>query len=181
MNAQDQAIAQVESIVSLVAALDVDYDRREELRSDIEDLESEQGELKGDWDGTSELDAPAEFLEWEKLNGASLDTMRAELAELEEQAGDCSDQEEAQQRIQEDPLSVEVRSGWVSMGDTMEAEEFRIVLCTGGPHVEIVGDLCNGSPSSVRVLYRDWSESGELFDFDHDAVLTYCNQFCFEC
>lgn len=179
MNAQAQAIAQVESIVALVAALNVDYDLLEELRSDIEDLESEQEELRGEWDGASELDAPAEFLEWEKLNGESLDEMRAELAELETQAGDCADQDEAQERIQEDPLSVETRSGWVSMGDTMDAEEFRIVLCTGGPHVELVGDLRNGSPSSVRILYHDWSESGELFDFDHDAVLTYCEQFCF--
>ena len=151
MNAQAQAIAQIESIVALVAALNVDYDRLEELREE---------QCNCDEDGLV-----FEFTE--------------ELAELEEQAGDCSSQDEAQDRIQEDPLSVEVRSGWVSMGETLEAEEFRIVLCTGGPHVEILGDLRNGSPSSVRVRYQGWGESGELFKFDRGAVLTYCQQFCF--
>lgn len=178
MNTQAQAQSQVESIVAMIAALDVDYDRLEELREDIESLESEQEELKGDWDGASELDAPVDFLEWEKLNGESLDAMREELAELEAQAGDCEDEDDARQRIQEDALSVEVRSGWGAPGDEMTAEEFRIVLCTGGPHVEIIGDLNQyGEPASVRILYRDWSESGELFNFDHDAVQRYASEF----
>lgn len=176
-NAKDQAIAQVASIVAMVDALECDFDRLEELRYDIESLESDQKELMVDWDGSSELTAPPEFLEWEKVNGASLDEMRAELAELKNAAGDCEDADDAQQRIQEDPLSIEYRSGWVNPGDDMTPEEFRIVLCIGGPHVEIVGDLNqHGEPVSARILYRDWGDSGELFDFDHEKVLTYCNQ-----
>lgn len=103
-----------------------------------------------------------------------------ELEEMSEAAGECTSEDEARERIQEDALSVEVRSGWQSPGETLEAEEFRIVLCTGGPHVELVGELNqHKEPDSVRVLYRDWSESGEFFDFDSEALLTYCRSFYF--
>ena len=49
---------------------------------------------------------------------------------------------EFESEIHETPLSIEVRSGWHSVGeDAGEPEEFRIVLCTGGPHVELTGDI----------------------------------------
>jgi uncharacterized protein YukE len=51
----------------------------------IEELESEQTELMGDWDGSSELTAPAEFLAWEEEHGEELDTLR-KLAEEGESA-----------------------------------------------------------------------------------------------
>jgi len=103
-----------------------------------------------------------------------------ELAELEEAAGDCESLEDAETRIDEDALSVEVRSGWVSQGEEMQAEEFRILLCTGGPHVEIVGELDHyGQASSARVLWRDWGTSGEIFGFSHSAVLAYCNRYLY--
>lgn len=103
-----------------------------------------------------------------------------ELTELEEAAGDCESEDDARQRIEEDALSVEIRSDWCAPGEEMTAGEFRILLCTGGPHVELVGDLDdNLQPSRVRVIYKDWGESGELFDFDRDAVLRYCSVFYF--
>ena len=88
---------------------------------------------------------------------------------LEEQAGEYADQEEARDAIYETPLSVEVRSGWHSVGeDAGEPEEFRIVLCTGGPHIELTGDI----GGSVRVVFRDWSESGEYYpDADERSAL----------
>lgn len=144
--AHDQAIAQVESIVRMVAALELDYDRLEELRG---------------------IESPDE------------DEAR-ELAELEEAAGGCESEDDARQRILEDALSVEVRSSWHTPGESPEPSEFRILLCTGGPHVEIVGELDDSNePCRARVLYRDWSESGELFVFDRESVLTYCRCFYF--
>lgn len=54
------------------------------------------------------------------------------------------DHEAAERAIHEDALSVEVRSGWYVPGardaDTKPAE-YRILLCTGGPAVQIVGGL----------------------------------------
>lgn len=92
-----------------------------------------------------------------------------ELAELEKQAGEYADQDEARDAIYETPLSVEVRSGWHSAGeDAGEPEEFRIVLCTGGPHVELTGDI----GGTVRVVFKDWGESGEYYpDADERAAL----------
>jgi hypothetical protein len=164
--AESQAIAQVESIVAMVAALNCDYSRLEELRESAEEnkaIVAAYSEKMDDWQANADATAELE-----------------ELAELESQAGENADREDAERAIQEDPLSVEVRSGWTTAtAPEFEAEEFRIVLCTGGPHVEIVGTIDGGMPNRVRVLYRDWGTSGELFDFDHDAVITYCQQFYF--
>lgn len=164
-SAKDQARAQVESIAEMVAALHCDYDRLQELREDLADFVSE-----------SALSAEDAAYKWRADNPNEAE----ELADLIEAAGDCADQDEARERILEDALSVEVRSGWHSVGEDAEPEEFRILLCTGGPHVEIVGELDdNKEPDRVRILYKDWGTSGELFEFEHDTVLTYCHQFFF--
>lgn len=169
MNGHQQALAQAQSIADMIAALNLDYDRLEELREELAELEEQQDEL---------MDAPAGYLQWEKANGPRLDGLREELAKLERIADGCADADEARDRVTEDPLSVEVRSGWVSVGQEMSPDENRIVLCTGGPHVEIIGDLDQyGMPSRARIVYCDWGDSGELFDFDHGAVLTYAPQF----
>ena len=88
---------------------------------------------------------------------------------LEELAGEFESEEEARDAIYETPLCVEVRSGWHSVGeDAGEPEEFRIVLCTGGPHVELTGDI----GGTVRVVFRDWGESGEYYpDVDERSAL----------
>lgn len=164
-SAENQARAQVASIVAMVAALECDYERLEELREELADFVAD-----------SPLSDEDAAYKWRADNPGEAE----ELAELEEAAGDCEDEDEARERILEDALSVEVRSGWASLGETLQPEEFRIVLCTGGPHVEIVGDLDdNSEPDRVRIIYKDWGTSGELFDFDRDAVLTYCRQFYF--
>lgn len=233
-HAEEQARAQVESIVTMVAALHVDYERLEELR----DAQTKQRSISHGTmrpqdvlpillDTLRECDADAyaqcinlipshaseddDAAWWSEEAtehiGAIFDALNdcaplglyfgahpgdgsdygfwmseedaAEMAELEEAAGENTSEEQAREAIECDPLSVEVRSGWSSSEDDFEPEEFRIVLCTGGPHIEIVGDLDRGTPSRVRILYRDWGTSGELFDFDHDAVIEYCQQFYF--
>lgn len=168
-SAEDQACVQVASIVEMVAALEVDYERLDGLRSDksdfIDKLICETG-----------CDEACAEYKWQQ----ECPYDASELAGLENAAGECTSEDEAHQRIDESPLSVEFRSDWVIPGEEMTAGEYRIVLCTGGPHVEIVGDLgLHGVPASCRVLYKDWGESGELFDFDRDAVLTYCRCFYF--
>ena len=60
------------------------------------------------------------------------------------------------QRIADHPLHVLVRSDWTLPGDSMEAAEFQILLCTGGPAVRIVGELDRGTPCSARLEYQAW-------------------------
>ena len=141
MNARQQAQSQVSGIVGMIRAIECDFDRLEELREEKHYCED---------DGL--------VFEWSE-----------ELAELEGWAGEFESEEEARDAIYETPLSVEVRSGWRSVGeDAGEPEEFRIVLCTGGPHVELTGDI----GGAVRVVCKDWGESGEYYpDADERAAL----------
>lgn len=151
-HAEAQAHAKAAHIVELVAALNCDYSR-------LEDLREEREELSAALDAVNI--ASAHGLEQERRAFAALaawDNENAEeLSTLEHEAGDCTSQDEARERIQEDPLSVEVRSGWDIVGGDLSAAEFRIVLCTGGPHVEIVGDLDGyGIPHRAWLQYQDW-------------------------
>lgn len=171
--AKQQARAQARSISEMVAALNCDFDRLKELKD-----ARETWHAIGSVHGAEVVSGTNESRDsWAQINPTEAD----ELAELEEAAGECTSQDEARERILEDALDVQVRSAWASLGETLTPSEFRIVLCTGGPHVEIIGELDDTcEPDRVRILYRDWNESGELFDFDHDTVLTYCQQFYFE-
>jgi hypothetical protein len=104
-----------------------------------------------------------------------------ELEELEAAAGDCNSEDQARQRIQEDPLSIEVRSDWSAPGGPYEMCEFQILLCTGGPAVRIVGELdSNLQPCRAWIEYQDWFTKWEqLMDDDQDALLAYCSVFYF--
>lgn len=102
---------------------------------------------------------------------AQFESIKEMVETLEEactEQGDDSDdsleqrREEAQQRIHEDALSVEVRSGWEEPGQFcaekhVRAEEYRILLCTGGPAVQIMGELSeHGEPETARLMMQDW-------------------------
>jgi hypothetical protein len=153
----DQAKAQARSIAFYVEALNCDYDRLQELKDERENL----------------LD-PRDLSEWDKYN-------MGELTELQNQAADCESEDQARERIQEDALSVEVRSSWGNAGETLEAAEFRIVLCTGGPHVEIRGEIGTyGEPSRAWIQYQDWgTPMTQFFDIEQSTLIEYCRQFYF--
>lgn len=106
-----------------------------------------------------------------------------EMTELEKAAGECTSQEEARERIEEDPLSVEVRSDWHSLGGISAPAEFRILLGTGGPATQIVGELDdNGEPTSARLQVQDWGTPWTDYRGDaisQDDLLTYCRCFYF--
>lgn len=173
-NAEDQARAQVQSICEMVAAVECDYDRLQELRDERESL---QGDIT-DAETDDEVNAAnGAMIEWQAENAA-------ELEELENQAGDCTDEDDARERLQEDPLSVEVRSGWCSPGETATPEEFTILLCTGGPAVRIMGELDeNNQPCRAWIEYQDWftpwTELVDITSSDRSAILTYCQSFYF--
>lgn len=204
-NARNQADAQMNSIRAMVGALECDFDRLEELREERQDLTEALSDARDELDAAAELvryhhdgelyangtypehatyradlanceEAKVALASWEEENAE-------ELAELEEARNGCADREEAEQAISEDPLSVEVRSGWHSLGETLEASEFAILLCTGGPAVRILGELDdNNEPSRAWLEYQDWGTpwtEKPNRPGDMDTLLTYCQQFYF--
>jgi hypothetical protein len=68
--------------------------------------------------------------------------------------------EDAERAIHEDALSVEVRSDWYTPGqlpDARSPSEYRILLCTGGPAVQIIGELNeHREPETARLQVQDW-------------------------
>jgi hypothetical protein len=174
-----------ESLAEMVAALECDYERLAELREERTDV-GFSSRLDTDEDRALADKAVAE---WDELNGE-------ELAELIAQASidgtECESREDAEQRIQEDPLSIEVASDWTVLGEPLQAEKFNILLCTGGPAVRIVGELSDGEPSRAWLEVQDWftpwiEYRGTISKTDpnaydvpsQDVLLTYARCFYF--
>lgn len=170
---KSQARAQYESIAEMVNALDQEkWDRYEELKEERERLASDLEEE----DQTEEQhqQASGDLAVFDAAHGD-------ELATLEKELDGYDDADDARQRIEEGPLSVEVRSGWVSPGEDMEAEEFCILLCTGGPAARIRGELDQyGQPDRAWLEYQDWGTPWtQYFDADQETLLSYCRCFHF--
>lgn len=129
----------------------------------------------------SELQARAQFEDIaEKV--AALSKARDVVAKT----GECSESmEEAEQAIQDDPLEVVVRSGWITpnvIGGRVRAE-FKILLCTGGPAVQIIGELNEHcEPESARIEHQDWGTPWTEYRLtadEQETLLEYCRQFYF--
>lgn len=155
-------------IVEMVAALECDY-------ALLADLRWQRDDFVNDEDVT---DKGVALTVWNANNDA------AGLKELEEAAGECTSREEAEQRIQEDALSVEMRGDWYGYGtepaDAAKPVEFRILLSTGGPSSRIRGELENGEPSRAWLEVQDWGTPWtQYFDIDQDTLLTYARCFYF--
>src|ERR1700719_4453369 len=115
---------------------------------------------------------------------AQLESVIEMTAELRAASND-EEREAEQIRIQEDPLSIEVRGDWhVPGSEGAKPSEFMILLCTGGPAVRIRGELDRYSePEKPRIEYQDWFTPWRqllgVTDEAHDALLDYCRQFYF--
>lgn len=68
--------------------------------------------------------------------------------------GDTFDNaDDLRQRIEELPLSVQVRDGWYSPGtESTGPDEFEILLSIGGPALRIYGDFYG----SLSLQWQDW-------------------------
>ena len=172
-HAKDNAAAWVSSLAQMVAALECDYYRLEELRNERETLVDQSDDASAEC-----FEARKELAAWDADHGE-------ELLELTKSAtidGDLmADAESARERIQESPLSVQVRSGWASVGDELNAEEFEILLSTGGPALRIRGELDkNREPSRAWIEYQNWGTGWtQYFDVEQSTLLTYCSVFYF--
>ena len=90
--------------------------------------------------------------------------------------------EAAEQAIYDDPLAVDVRSGWVNVWTTeFEPVEYRILLCTGGPAVQLEGELDDrNQPYNVQLQHQDWFEPWQTVPLtaeDTETLLTYVRHF----
>ena len=96
-------------------------------------------------------------------------------------ADDSDAIEAAEQAIHEDALSVEIRCGWITPGETPDPEEFNILLCTGGPAVRIMGELdeyCQ--PKRAWLECQDWGTPWtQVFNVSQDTLLAYASCFYF--
>ena len=78
----------------------------------------------------------------------------------------------AREEITQSALSVLVRDGWRFPGDTSEgAEEYEILLSTGGPALRIWGALIYGEADpSPRLEWQDWGAPWTAFRLTGDQV-----------
>ena len=171
-HAEQNAASWYGSIVKLVAALGVDYDRLEELRGERQALADEA-------DGGSGAQQEALNI-WDGDNAEEL----RELTEAATIDGDIqTDADAARDRLQEGPLSVEVRSGWYALGGDSTPEEFNILLSTGGPALRLMGDLDeHGEPIRAYLQYQDWGTPWTDYyagEGSGAVLLAYAQQFYF--
>ena len=116
---------------------------------------------------------------------AQLESIREMVAALEkaDASGTEEERDEARQTIEEDALSVEVRSDWHEPGGDSDPGEYCILLCTGGPAVRIRGDLgAYSEPNTAELEYQDWFTPWERLPTDSDdeaILLTYARSFYF--
>lgn len=72
--------------------------------------------------------------------------------------GDGIAQDSARDAITESVLSVEVRSDWYTLDNAdHEPAEYRILLTTGGPALQLTGALSeHGEPETAELRMQDW-------------------------
>lgn len=164
-HAEQNAKCWADSIAQMVAALECDYDRLAELRDEREAVDTPTTQA-----GFATFDASPEGDELRELESAA--TIDGDVME---------NAEAARQRIEESPLSVLVRSGWVSVGEEMQAAEFEILLSTGGPALRIMGELDeHKQPTRAWLEYQDWGTGWtQYFKVEQSTLLTFCQQFYF--
>lgn len=171
---KDETLQQIgknalDHIRDLIAALNCDYDRLDELREEKDDWIAENVSLD---------DA---YPQWNTEHPDEAE----ELAELKAAAGECTGREEAEQRIQEDALEITFRTGWMSSRDGVERDDWAeacILLTTGAPAGRIIVQLNDGEPHRAWLEVQDWGTPWtEYFEEGmSDLCLTYASVFCFE-
>jgi len=166
-----------DAIKAMVSAVQVDYDRLQELRDERQNLVETRDDTGDDTSAAGKRsgeyrEAARNVKEWEEENAE-------ELAKLEEAAGDCQDEDDARQRIAEDPLSLRVFGE--RTGGAWETTSYELLLGTGGPAVRIVGDLNeHGEPESARLEVQDWFKPWtEYLGADDEVLMSYAERFYF--
>jgi hypothetical protein len=116
-----------------------------------------------------------------ELFNASQEARHNGTASIDGYADDLTE-DDIREHAQDNALSTEVRcSEWHVPGDEdgTPYNEFRIVVCTGGPHVEIRGSLNKwGEPENAEVYANDWFTTLESLDSYTDEAAEALDWFC---
>lgn len=100
-------------------------------------------------------------------------------------AQDEDSAEAAREEAQDSALSVMVRDDWRVAGDTAKggAEEYAVLLTTGGPALRIYGALnMHGEPDEwPHLQWQDWGEPWTDYPLgeEREAVCTFLSAFYF--
>jgi len=91
------------------------------------------------------------------------------------------DADDLRQRIEEMPLSVQVRDGWRSPGAESDGpEQFEILLSTGGPALRITGEIGTAFPA---LQWQDWgtpwTDFGDTTEGQDEAITAFVGLFWF--
>lgn len=158
------------TIATPKSAPDTEQDSLLNARGHLETIASQhkaflfcQGELEG-----RDLDKEAKAcLREHGFPGDNLDCVREGIEESAREAA----------------LSVEVRSGWHVYGETLEIEEMKILLSTGGPALQILCSIDEGQPSRPRLQHQDWGKPWTdmliLDQEEREALDWFVNLFSF--
>lgn len=172
---EQQAKAQLESIRDMLAGLtregaaglyvaDLDRERCIQLLDEAEGIE----------DHSDETD--------DQLRESLADAIIADTVEPDDFDWD---EDSARQAIEEDALSVEVRSPWFMVGSPSEdtkPSEFCILLCTGGPACQIRGELDEYMrPHRAWLEHQDWGTPWTQYYEPgiQETLLAYASVFYF--
>jgi hypothetical protein len=94
-----------------------------------------------------------------------------------------SEADELHQVLVESALSVQLRDGWRSPGSKGEAEEYEILLSTGGPALRIWGRLDGFEPDEWPELqHQDWGTPWTALPLDESEradIARFARMFCF--
>jgi len=88
------------------------------------------------------------------------------------------------EEIYESPLSVEVSSGWIPVGEKFKPMKYNLLMTTGGPAVRIVGDLdTEGIPATAELEYQDWGTPWTTYPLNSEelqAILEFAQYFSYQ-
>lgn len=112
----------------------------------------------------------------ERQAEAQLSSIRELIAALRKAEAD--DDEDARDKaltaIDEDALEASVRcASWSTQYDTLEPDEYRVLLAWGGPAVQITGDYSGGECETANLQHQDWGTPWIDFytDVEDTAIL----------
>ena len=128
----------------------------------------------------------AQDMEHALTNGRGWYQNIVELLEKLDHAADGSFRDDVQREIEEGPLSIMVRDGWRSptagaLGEHAGADEYEILLSTGGPALRIYGQIGEyNEPKTAELQAQDWFTPWvRVPDCEEEKLLAYARCFWF--